>query len=777
MFIRISTDSPTLMKPANKMTSPPSGGNKLQDILYALFKHKWKIIIPTLLGLGAAGGLYYYYSKSPTYQTHAKLMVRYVVERREADPNAPVPKAGSVMMDAEHQILTSFDVAKDAAEAMGPEKVLPDHPGEPTVTEAGVWISMHLAAEAKRGSNVILIKYRDSDPQKAVDILDQVIQSYFVRHLEIHRSTGAFDQVRVQAEQARSALRVIEDQINTLKSKSGVLSVDATITEFETRRQQYRSFLMEAEAALAQQRAKVATLTNSAPTRDEADQADAGDGDSSAEAVDPAQAAEDEQTRREMAEALFEFQGLASRLALLRQERDRMLVQRPATHPMIQSLNGQIAQVRRQSLDLTERYPEFAGRGTEEGQSMGPATTIEEERALEAALEAKVKSIRDEVGMVESQVENLSKLGFQLGDLERRREMQEQKYRYYQTSLEKAEVDERLDPSKIPNISIVENPSNPVRSLGEATMIIISGVAASGLVLGLGSAFLIEFVLRRRVTKPGDIRNRLQLPLLMSIPYIRSRDAIGKLTGPAAEVGLIGDSEDPLSPSPGRLVGAKSGKKARKREEKEHFITPFARAIHDRIIFNFEINNITHKPKLVAFAGLTAGAGTSTVAAGVAKAFSEEGNRKVLLVDLDPSAKGAQANGHPTDSLRRAIEHSHGGDFLRNRKSLHFASAPTRRNGNGNAALAPLALQEIMPHLEASDYDYIIFDMPHVDSTSPTLAMAGFMDKVLLVVDGESTTPENLRWAYSELERGRADVSCIFNKAKNHAPRWVLDEA
>lgn len=757
---------------ADKTTSPPRGGSKLQDILYALFRHKWKIIIPTLMGLGAAGGLYHYYSQSPTYQTHAKLMIRYVVERREADPSAPDPKAGSVMMDSEQQILTSFDVAKDAAEAMGAEKVLPNHPGVPSVTEAGVWIAMNLAAEAKRGSNVILVTYRDSDPQRALDTLDQVIQSYFARHLEIHRSTGAFDQVRVQAEQARSALRVIEDQINTLKSKSGVLSVDATITEFEARRQQYRSFLMEAEAVLAQQRAKVAALTNTAPTHDAAELAD-----SPAAAVDPAKAADDEKSRRETAEALFEYQGLASRLAMLRQERDRMLVQRPATHPMIQSLNGQIAQVQRQSLDLTGRYPEFAGRGTEEGQPIGHATTIEEERALEAAVEAKVKSIRDEVTTIEGQVENLSKLGFQLGDLERRREMQEQKYRYYQTSLEKAEVDERLDPSKIPNISIVESPSNPVKSLAESTMIIIGSVAASGLVLGLAMAFLVEFVLRRRVTKPGDIRNRLQLPLLMTIPYIRSRDAIEKLTGSAAEVGLIGDSEDPLSPSPGVLARPVEKKKDGKRHEKEHFIAPFARAIHDRIIFNFEINNLTHKPKLVAFAGLTAGAGASTVAAGVAKAFSEEGNRKILLVDLNPSAKGSLSNGHPADSLLRAIEYSRHGDFLRNRKALHFASAPTRRNCNGNAALAPIALQEIMPMLQASEFDYIIFDMPPVDSTSPTLTMAGFMDKVLLVVDGESTTPENLRWAYSELERGRADVSCIFNKAKNHAPRWVLDEA
>ena len=66
--------------------------------------------------------------------------------------------------------------------------------------------------------------------------------------------------------------------------------------------------------------------------------------------------------------------------------------------------------------------------------------------------------------------------------------------------------------------------------------------------------------------------------------------------------------------------------------------------------------------------------------------------------------------------------------------------------------------------------------MPPVGPTSPTLAMAGFMDKVLLVLDAESTNRESLSWSYGELEKGRADVSCVFNKAKSVAPRWVAGE-
>ena len=85
-------------------------------------------------------------------------------------------------------------------------------------------------------------------------------------------------------------------------------------------------------------------------------------------------------------------------------------------------------------------------------------------------------------------------------------------------------------------------------------------------------------------------------------------------------------------------------------------------------------------------------------------------------------------------------------------------------------------LYELLPHFRASEFDYVIFDMPPMGQTSPTLAMAGLMDKVLLVVDGEDTSRDALKWGYSELVKGRADVSCVFNKARSHAPRWVAGE-
>jgi len=739
------------------------GASKVHEIIYILFKHKWKIIVLSLLGFGAAGVLAYRASLKPSYETQAKLLVRYVVERSTNDPDAAstTGRRGGGVMNTELEILKSFDIAINTASAIGPEKILTGRAIPPSATEAGAAIYSKMLIQSQRDSNVIQLSCRDTDPKRAIEILNQYMQSYFARHLEIHRSTSAFDQVTDQTNQARSALRTTEDEINRLKSESGVISIAGTIDEFESRRQLIRGNLLAAQQSLAEQKARVEALGNSPPPPESKEKADVAD------APPTATTPESDDKRRETAEALAEYQDLSARLGLIKQERNRVLLRRSPSDAAVVSMNRQVQDVQARLLDLGQEHPELFQHAQTAGREGAPAVvSFEDEKALLKAMQARYDTTVAQGKEIENEVEGLSALGFKLEELERRRQMEEEKYRYSQSSLEKARVDETLDPSKIPNISIVQSPSSPVKSLDSQTTKIMMGVAAAGVILGLAFAFLKEMVLDRRVFRPLDIQYRLQLPLMLSIPYVRSKDGIAKLIG----------SLDSLSPPPiperGLLVNGNSDEVIPE-SIKPHFIESFAAAIHDRIIFNFEINNITHKPKLIALTGLSEKAGTSTIATGLAKAFADNGNRKVLLVDLNPPQDRLPLSGNPTESLRRAVEISKSDQFRMTPQSLYFASAKTRRERDGSASLAPVALREILPSLIASDFDYILFDMPTVDATSPTFAMAGIMDKVLLILDAENTTPERLKQAYSDLERGRADVSCIFNKVRSHAPRWV----
>jgi Mrp family chromosome partitioning ATPase len=78
---------------------------------------------------------------------------------------------------------------------------------------------------------------------------------------------------------------------------------------------------------------------------------------------------------------------------------------------------------------------------------------------------------------------------------------------------------------------------------------------------------------------------------------------------------------------------------------------------------------------------------------------------------------------------------------------------------------------DLMPNLKASDFDYIIFDMPPLNDTNPTLGMARFMDKMLLVVESEKTGRDAAKRGYSQLTAARANVSVILNKTRSYVPK------
>src|SRR5438094_2749558 len=107
----------------------PQTGFKLGDILFALFKRKRTIIVCATIGIIAAAAVYFLYP--PSYESQAKLLVRYVLERSGIDP-VEAEKASSGanteadrVIGAEIEILTSWDLAMEVARAIGPQRLLP----------------------------------------------------------------------------------------------------------------------------------------------------------------------------------------------------------------------------------------------------------------------------------------------------------------------------------------------------------------------------------------------------------------------------------------------------------------------------------------------------------------------------------------------------------------------------------------------------------------------------------------------------------------------------
>jgi len=88
----------------------------------------------------------------------------------------------------------------------------------------------------------------------------------------------------------------------------------------------------------------------------------------------------------------------------------------------------------------------------------------------------------------------------------------------------------------------------------------------------------------------------------------------------------------------------------------------------------------------------------------------------------------------------------------------------------------PRRVNSLVPQLKASDYDYIIFDMPAVSQISSTPRLARFMDIVLLVIESEKTDREAAERATAMLTQSNAEVGVVLNKTQRYVPKRLQQD-
>jgi polysaccharide biosynthesis transport protein len=281
--------------------------------------------------------------------------------------------------------------------------------------------------------------------------------------------------------------------------------------------------------------------------------------------------------------------------------------------------------------------------------------------------------------------------------------------------------------------------------------------------VGIALALLRGLVLNRTVGRPLQLERQLHIPLMLSIPYANARN--GHLPLPSNG-----------SPAKSLAVATRPRHSKLAPWEADHFIRPYCDAIRDRLGLYFELNHLTHRPKLVGIAGFSESTGASTLAAGLAASLSETNDGKVLLVDvnLGPQEVHPFFKGKPAYPLNAALKPQE--KIASAADNLYLATVGSPNSG-GPAKLGLKKFFDMMPNLKASDFDYIIFDMPPLDQTSPTWGMAAFMDKLLLIVEAEKNNGDLIKRGYGKLVAERDNVSVVVNKTRSYVPKWLDAES
>jgi uncharacterized protein involved in exopolysaccharide biosynthesis/Mrp family chromosome partitioning ATPase len=498
--------------------------------------------------------------------------------------------------------------------------------------------------------------------------------------------------------------------------------------------------------------------------------------------------------------AIAEYRKVCTLLENLEKKEQELLVQFTPASPLVKSVQEQLEGYQNLKARLEGENPGIstlpaAQPKVTETAGSSPKVDIAGEMAKVTALQAKIKVLNNQLNGIRTNASAIDLVEGSITELQRKKELEEAHYKFFSANLEQSRIDEALGAARFSNISKVQAPSPPFQDGSKLKklrlMALVGGIAAA-----LGLAFLIELYLDRSLKRPTEIEAKLGLPLFISIPLLNGNGKTRRLNG-FKKISLLPhrnghpepgnghpdpEGQHPEPDSHPTFTAAGSALVAPKFESgrlgSSHLadsLRPFSETLRDRLISYFELNDLTHKPKLVAVTSCADGSGVSTIASILAASLSETGDGNVLLVDMHVENGEAHDfhRGKLTCGLDDALELERRTE-ARVQDNLYVVKEST--NGSNLPRVLPKRFNHLMPRLKASDYDYIIFDMPAISQISVTARLSRFMDMVLLVVESEKTDRDIARRAVALLSESKTNLAVVLNKQRTHVPRLLQQE-
>jgi polysaccharide biosynthesis transport protein len=725
-----------------------------EDIISILFKHKWKLLFFILVGLSGAGVVHTF--KKPSYQSTARLLIRYVMDKRSPTQGAGVNNDevirspdtyGNTVVNSELEILTSEDLARLTARGVGPDRILRDSKAVASEPAAAGYLRDHLKVEVGRNSAVMTVTFSHPDPAVARDVLKRLIEEYRIKHDEVHRAIGTYELIQSQTDQLRNRLAETEEALHKAKAKAGVLSIDQAKHDLNERMGSLQTGIFSTEAEVESQRARIKEYTKKNLTNRVAASGASGTNTTStaaAEDPDPSKVAT--------------YNRLSLELAALRSREAELRLTYAPEGRLLQDVRRRMTEVQT-SIDALGIDPSTVSAQVlpaGNARPMGPIFDLEFERATLAGAEAKLRTLKEQLERVTQEGAKLDEMSNEIARLQRTKELEEDQYRYFQANLERARLDQTLDSGKLNNISPIQEPSFPRQDVkGKQKMLMAALLGPIG--FGFALVFALELFLNPSVKRAKELEGALQLPVLATIPLLGkngySAPALGSGAGENKSLVLAQGEAPPW--------------------EENDPMFPYYEALRDRVVMSY--TGDTHKPKIVGVTSCHKGAGVTRVATGMAAALSRDAQRNVLLIGLERNkvAVSGFRKGRPTEEISQGSVLGAGDTDSQVHENL-LSLATTGRNTAG-ASIAQ-SFTDLMPKLKASDYDYIVFDLPPITQTSGSVRLAGQMERTLLVVESEKTAKESLQKAKKLLASPQTHLAAVLNKTRTYGPAFLSKE-
>jgi uncharacterized protein involved in exopolysaccharide biosynthesis len=470
----------------------------VRDILHVLFKHKRAIL--GIFFIAVASVTLGVFLVPPVYEATASILIKI---GREYIPKPEVGAGGNLLavnqeeiINSEIAILNSRDVIGKVINTLGVDKIYPeiarDPPRSMTPFDAAlVKFAKDLQTDGVKKSSVINVSFRHRDPVVAAKALKLLIGFYKEKHLQIFANAES-SFLKEQMVEYQRRLHESEQALETFKQDNKVYSVE------------------EQRSLLLKQRVDLDTSLKSANDRvnELEKQVLSYRQHLSDIAKDKAQ-----YTQSELDKILVDAR---TRLLSLQMKEQELLAKdyrldsrsvkdvRKEIWVVTSFLNSQEDNIRHTVRTSNPVYQDV------QKQLLKAQSDLASQRAGAATLS-------EQIAQLDHQIRSLDEKQNELSNLKRAVSINEKNYLTYVEKHEEARISDDLNRQKIANISVVQAPSVPKKPVEPKKRLDIFLAIILGGILGVGYAFLVEFI-SQGLSTPQQVEDRLGHRVLVSIP-------------------------------------------------------------------------------------------------------------------------------------------------------------------------------------------------------------------------------------------------------------------
>jgi uncharacterized protein involved in exopolysaccharide biosynthesis len=511
------------------LTGTGAVSKSMRDLASVLFRRKFQIAVTFVaVSVLAAAATWV---RADVYNAEAKLLIRLGRENLSVDPSVSGPTVNpngnrENEINSELAILRSRPLAEQLVDALGPSallntgtlgsggpasevpfvkrtlrtaksgvgKLLKSADMLPTLSsrdKAVNRVMSSFSARVEKRSNIISANFEADNPELAQTALENLVQFYLDRHIQVFSAQAPQSFFETQAEAFHGELARREQALESFRSQYGITNMDRQKEVMLERINAIRTQLGDTGAQLSQTRARIASLEKSLVAR-------------------PSR----HELSRTTGRTNYAADSLKERLAELRLEETDMAGRYPAQHRPLVQLRQQIAQIEGALSQEQETLTEVTTGVDANHEQLQLA--LENEQAQSKAQEASLAVLGDELKSQEDALAALSGRELELNRLLRDVELAEKDYRQYRENVQRAKISSAMDLDKVSNVSVVQpavSLPNPVRPKRLRDTLL--GMAA-GAFLGVFLAFAREY-LDDSISAKEHVEKRLGIPVLAVI--------------------------------------------------------------------------------------------------------------------------------------------------------------------------------------------------------------------------------------------------------------------